>query len=133
LFALYRTIHSLPHLDASSEEYIARIKEVSRAGAAKEKKGLSLNTFGNSNRLDTAGMFSGLTPSIEQDLPVALSVAWAISVGGDVRSNACLAGGLAGSIWGEEGIPPEWLMFCEGVDLGRQAADSLFDLVADQN
>lgn len=133
LFALYRTIHSLPHLDASSEAYIARIKEVSRAGAAKEKKGLSLNTLGNSNRLDTAGMFSGLTPSIEQDLPVALSVAWGISVGGDVRSNACLAGGLAGSIWGEEGIPPEWLMFCEGVELGREVADSLYDLVADKN
>ena len=127
-FALYRTIHSLPYLDASSKEYLRRIQTVTKAGEAKAKKGVAMNTLGNSNRMDTESLFSKLTPSIEQDLPVSLAVGWSISLGGDTRTNACLAGGLAGAIWGEEGIPDEWLMFCEGVDAARTVADALYSL-----
>jgi ADP-ribosylglycohydrolase len=126
IFALHRTVHSLPYLNAASEEYQERILTVARAGMEKEKRGVAMNVLGNSNRLDTALLFSKLTPSIEQDLPVAIAVGWAISLGGDVRSNACLAGGLAGALWGEQGIPDEWLMFSEGTDEARHLADDLF-------
>lgn len=126
IFALHRTVHSLPYLNAASEEYQERILTVARAGMEKEKRGVAMNVLGNSNRLDTALLFSKLTPSIEQDLPVAIAVGWAISLGGDVRSNACLAGGLAGALWGEQGIPDEWLMFSEGIDEARHLADDLF-------
>jgi ADP-ribosylglycohydrolase len=121
-------VHALPYLDASSREYRERISQVTQAGAKKKQLGIAANTLGNSNRLDTASLFSALTPSIEQDLPVAIAVAWAISLGGDVRSNACLAGGLAGALWGQEAIPDEWLMFSEGVDYARAVADSLLHL-----
>jgi len=127
VFSVHRTIHSLPSLDVSSREYLARIDEISKLGLAKQKQGMALNTLGNSNRLDSASLFSSLAPSIEQDLPVALAVGWAISLGGDVRSNACLAGGIAGAIWGEEGIPEEWLMFSQGVQEGRLLAEELFE------
>ena len=127
-FAVHRTVHALPYLDASSREYRERISQVTQAGTKKKQLGIAANTLGNSNRLDTASLFSALTPSIEQDLPVAIAVAWAISLGGDVRSNACLAGGLAGALWGQEAIPDEWLMFSEGVDYARAVADSLLHL-----
>jgi hypothetical protein len=129
MFSVYRTIHSLPHLDASSKEYIDRIKEISQSSEDRQKKGLGKNALGNSNRLDSSSLYTGLSPSIEQDLPVSLAVAWAISLGGDVRSNACLAGGIAGALWGEEAIPTEWLIFSEGVDRGRKLADELFAFV----
>ena len=128
VFSVHRTMHSLPSLDASSREYQERISNLVKSGELKKGKGVSANTLGNSNRLDTASLFASLTPSIEQDLPVALATSWAISLGGDVRSNACLAGGLAGAIWGEEGIPEEWRMFSEGVEEGKKLADVLLEI-----
>jgi ADP-ribosylglycohydrolase len=132
LFSTYRTAHALPYLDTSSREYRERIEEMAKAGLEKEKSGVAKNVMGNSNRLDSAMLFSKLTPSIEQDLPIALSIGWAISLGGDVRSNAYLAGGLSGALWGEEGIPDEWLMFCQGVDEARALADELFTRYSNQ-
>lgn len=126
IFSIHRTIHSLPYLDIASEEYRRRIETLAKAGLDKEKGKIGKNVMGNSNRMDTALLFSKLTPSIEQDLPVALAIGWAISLGGDVRSNACLAGGLAGALWGDQAIPDEWTMFCEGMDEARDLADSLF-------
>lgn len=127
VFGVHRTIHSLPHLDANSKAYQARILEVSEAGRARQNKGVSLNMLGNSNRLDAAALYSRLTPSIEQDLPVALAVNWAISLGGDCRSNAFTAGALAGSIWGEEAIPEEWRMFSQGAQRAKDLADKIYD------
>lgn len=132
VFAIHRTAHSLPCLDASSSEYQARINEMTHASVSRQKKGLSMNSLGNSNRLDSSLLFSSLAPSVEQDLPVALAVSWAISLGGDVRSNACLAGGLAGSIYGAEGIPQEWLMFSEGVEEGGKLAETLYEIYSNK-
>lgn len=126
VFALHRTVHSLPHVDASSKEYLDRIRTVTEAGEKKQNSKLSRNILGNSNRLDSESLFGKLTPSIEQDLPVALAVNWAISLGGDTRSQGFLAGALAGALWGEAGIPEEWLVFSEGVGEGRRLADELY-------
>lgn len=128
IFSLYRTIHSLPYLDSTSKSYRERIERLTQPGQEKQNSKLTKNLLGNSNRLDTELLFSKLTPSIEQDLPVALAVGWAISLGGDVRSNACLAGGLAGALWGDEAIPAEWIMFSEGMDEGRALADQLLEI-----
>ena len=127
VFSLYRTIHSLPYLDSTSQSYRDRIERMAQEGLEKERKQIAKNVLGNSNRLDTALLFSKLAPSIEQDLPVALAIGWAISLGGDVRSNACLAGGLAGALWGDEAIPDEWMMFSEGMNEGRLLADDLLE------
>lgn len=129
LFAVRRTILALPYLDATSAAYRERIMRVSKPGSVRSEKGLSLNALGNSNRLDSAALFSRLTPSIEQDLPVAIAVNWAISLGGDCRSNAYLAGGLAGALWGEAAIPEEWLLFSEGVERGGRVADQFSQLL----
>lgn len=126
VFALHRTMHSLPHVDASSKEYLDRIRSVTVAGDLKQNSKLSRNILGNSNRLDSESLFGKLTPSIEQDLPVALAVNWALSLGGDSRSQGFLAGALAGALWGEAGIPEEWLLFSEGVEEGVRLADELY-------
>jgi ADP-ribosylglycohydrolase len=130
VFAVHRTIHSLPHVDASSEAYQSRIAQVTQHGLKKSKSKLSVNLLGNSNRMDSSSLYSKLTPSIEQDLPVALAVNWAISLGGDSRSLGFLSGGLAGALWGERAIPEEWLLFSEGIREGRELADELFDRFA---
>jgi hypothetical protein len=123
IFAVHRTLYSLPHLDIHSAEYMNTITP-----HATRKHSVKANTLGNSNRLDTEKLILSMTPSIEQDLPVSLAVDWAITLGGDTRSIACIAGSIAGAIWGEEGIPTEWLLFCQGIDEGRRIADRLYDI-----
>lgn len=41
----------------------------------------------------------------------------AISLGNDTDTTACLAGGIAGIRWGEEGIPKRWLSALRGKDI----------------
>ena len=125
LFSIHRTISTLPDLDTSSPEYLEEIQQVL---PHKRPSKITSNLLGNSNRLDSEKLFAGLTPTIEEDLPVALAINWAISLGGDSRSVACITGSIAGAIWGEEGIPTEWLMFCQGVDQARIVADHLYDI-----
>jgi len=124
VFALHRTLHSLPHLNIHSEEYLANLRQHQSARSHQVRA----NTLGNSNRMDTEKLLAAMAPTIEQDLPVALAINWAISLGGDSRSVACITGSVAGAIWGEEGIPTEWLLFCQGIDEGRRIADKLYDI-----
>jgi ADP-ribosylglycohydrolase len=86
----------------------------------------SKNLHGNSNRLDSSKALDRETAVIQEESPVAIAINWAISLGGDTRSNACIAGALAGSFWGEDQIPDEWQMYCEGTDDARSFADQLY-------
>ena len=130
LFSIHRTISTLPDLDTSSPQYKEEIEQVL---PHKSPRKIASNLLGNSNRLDSEKLFASLTPTIEEDLPIALAINWAISLGGDSRSVACITGSIAGAIWGEEGIPTEWLMFCQGVDEGRIIADHLYDITHTSN
>ena len=42
---------------------------------------------------------------------------WAIALGNDTDTTACVAGGLAGLIFGYEGLPKNWLIHLKGQDL----------------
>ena len=131
LFSIHRTISTLPYLDTSSPQYMDEIEQVLPHKRPTTK--IASNLLGNSNRLDSEKLFASLTPTIEEDLPIALAINWAISLGGDSRSVACITGSIAGAIWGEEGIPTEWLMFCQGVDEARIIADHLYDITHTSN
>ena len=41
----------------------------------------------------------------------------AIALGNDTDTTACVAGGLAGLIFGYEGLPKNWLIYLKGQDL----------------
>lgn len=126
LFSIQRTLSTLPDLDTSAPEYMSEINQI--LSTQQKPRKITSNLLGNSNRLDSEKLFASLTPTIEEDLPVALAINWAISLGGDSRSVACITGSIAGALWGEEGIPTEWLMFCQGVDEARIIADHLYDI-----
>lgn len=131
LFSVHRTISCLPDLDTTSPKYLHQIEQALPHNRSSRR--ITSNLLGNSNRLDSEKLFESLTPSIEDDLPVALAINWAISLGGDSRSLGCITGSIAGAIWGEEGIPTEWLMFCQGVDEARIVADHLYDITHTSN
>jgi ADP-ribosylglycohydrolase len=86
----------------------------------------SKNLLGNSNRLDASKAMDRETAVIENESPIAIAINWAISLGGDTRSNGCIAGALAGAYWGDEHIPDEWLIYCEGTADARLIADQLY-------
>lgn len=55
----------------------------------------------------------------------AEAVLYAISLGGDTDTIACMTGALAGAHLGEEAIPPSWRQGVEGADRLRELADAL--------
>lgn len=54
----------------------------------------------------------------------------AIALGRDTDTTACLAGGIAGSRWGLDGIPPRWREALRGDDLYRPLLARLNDHLA---
>jgi poly(ADP-ribose) glycohydrolase ARH3 len=64
-------------------------------------------------------------PGIETDNQFQRCVQFAISLGGDTDTIACMAGSISGAHLGIEGIPTGFLRHCEGVDNLVQLADDL--------
>ena len=85
----------------------------------------SVNLYGNSNRLDSERAFERESPFFQKESHIGNAINWAVSLGGDTRSNACIAGALSGAHWGMMEIPDIWLTFCEGVPIAIQLADQL--------
>jgi hypothetical protein len=122
---------------AISSGYFGFLRALNSAGSKEEFKfpayltelraqDRSKNLAGNSNRLDSFKSFERESATVEKESPIAVAINWAISLGGDTRSNACIAGALAGSFWGSDEIPSEWLMYCEGTSEVTDLADRLF-------
>ena len=105
-----------------SFEIPAYIKEL-------QAKDRSKNLAGNSNRLDSSKALDRETVVIEEESPIAMAINWAISLGGDTRTNACIAGALAGTHWGDDHIPDEWRLYCEGTAEADDLAGRLYSSV----
>ena len=105
-----------------SFEIPAYIKEL-------QAKDRSRNLAGNSNRLDSSKALDRETVVIEEESPIAMAINWAISLGGDTRTNACIAGALAGTYWGDDHIPDEWRLYCEGTSEAETLAAKLYSSV----
>jgi ADP-ribosylglycohydrolase len=73
----------------------------------------SKNLQANSNRLDSIKAFERENPYLVRESPFVHCINWALSLGGDGRTNACLAGALAGAKWGIEAIPEPWISYSE--------------------
>lgn len=56
-------------------------------------------------------------------------IPFAISLGGDADTIACMAGAIGGAYWGYESIPEDWRDSCEGLARCRGVADSLYEMV----
>ena len=87
-----------------------------------------VNLMGNSNRLDSSRALDRESAFAYKESPVAVAINWAVSLGGDTRTNACIAGALAGGFWGEQEIPDVWRMFCEGTTEAVEISDLLHGL-----
>ncbi|XP_028416292.1 ADP-ribose glycohydrolase ARH3-like isoform X2 [Dendronephthya gigantea] len=58
---------------------------------------------------------------------------YAMSLGGDTDTIACMAGAIAGAYWGRENIPEDWYPVTEGVEKMTQYADELYELRVPQS
>lgn len=66
---------------------------------------------------------------LRHETPFQRAVRYAISVGGDTDTIACMTASIAGAYYGHEGIPQALLAHCEGVQQALDLADSLYDVV----
>jgi hypothetical protein len=117
-FGLLKAEHTVATQSTRSVELPPHLKELRASERSK-------NLLGNSNRLDSSRALEREDPVFMEDSPFVLAVNWAISLGGDTRTNACVAGALAGAHWGIETIPEVWQMYCEGVEESLALAEEI--------
>lgn len=118
------------------EQFITGLEQYVQTPVYRHKLGRILDLLPEATRQEVAAIL-GNGIQAREAVPAALyaflrhagsfadTVIYAISLGGDTDTIACMAGALAGAYLGEEAIPAVWRDRMEGGDQLRELADAL--------
>lgn len=86
------------------------------------------HTFGNGIAAEEAVPAAIFTFLHKGHVSFEECINYAIHLGGDTDTIACMTGAISGAYWGLENIPELWQEKCEGVEVGIEFANKIHEL-----